>query len=1005
MRVRRWSLALCILTAIVSASAIALTGCSEPLMSAEAEAVPYEPSGLYTATLTPRDGVSMDDLTAADLQVGYPIIDPEWLVDNGYVLPDDALEGEGEDETSSDAASVDDAGSSATAPSDEGDDAEEAPTSEATSNGDDESFVEAPTVTVYAEVRDFTLNDDGTATLSFEDPKASENLPEIYSVYSEKTEFSSQVPVTYPQFALEPDVPYVPATAETTKLTLVLDDGEFNPDVSKDAITLDGSFAGMGVESLSSAGRNLTLQLTGAPTMVPAAGVYTDGVVTVAPEAIAHASVPTNVTVPVQTDGVMLEAAGLEAEDGTVTIPMLVFGVADPATLTPEQVSVTGGGTAVTVKALQPGDDGRVTLTLDVPGATTANEAAAALTGQTLKVADFETTIDLPEAAFYPVFDYVGEDGDDLALTLIAYVNGGTLAEDLAPDDVALADGFEDGTVKSVERTGDTTAKIELAIPAGGVKPEDLDVTGTVTLSAGTLVSSWGEPTEEASSYTRSYSQESLGRDNAIGNILSVIENSNAFRAMNIASSVAGGYDTVMSILGICGVVEDGNAQILEELKSIEGQLNDVQTTLAVQSEIMRDLQKGMYENRCNGFDTALYRLQEDNQTAADYFALASSLGVMTPTQVQAEIAEAQSAAEAAAQAQTEAERQAQDQGSAEGSEGAEGAEGSEASEDRAPVETPTAPEVPAVENPYEGLGEDQAWSKYLTDLVQAMKNAEAQGNGNFAGFTKTMQTLESDYRTVANAVSAGSNSNNALYNYDHLCSLVYNFDTIAKPYRQAFRANVIFQLDRGLGFMSAYYNSLANPDNPSMSAIRRSFDAAQTQLENRAVEETTAIFFYTAGVYVDNRLPWGSRGSSYKEDDEAVIGWGNLTSENGKLDEFVKRMNGRTAREEVTLANFLTQWDSTTGNYTAHYNIDDLAGLGLNFYKQYEKRGSFKYDYDHMYADMIKWDETTLTTKYQRSRYRYNGGNPFLGSERYDIVNTSPSAFVKTDTANPSYI
>ncbi len=983
MKIRRWSIVLGILAACVSVCAVA--GCdNEPLMSAEAEALAYEPSGAYTATLTPRDGVSMEGLTAADLQVGYPVIDHEWLVENGYALP----EGAEEDATSAtpmpDTSTSDDAQG----------DAEDAPAQATTSGENDEDFVEAPTETVYAEVTDFTVNADGTATLSFEDPKAAENQPEIYSVYAEKTEFSSQVPVTYPQFALEPDISYVPATAETTKLTLVLDEGEFNPNVSEDAITLDGSFEDMQVESLSSAGKNLTLQLTGAPTMVAEAGVYTDGVVTVAPEAIAHASVPTNAFIPVQTDGVMFVPADLTVASNTVTIPMLVFGVADPATITADQISITGGEKAVTVKDVQAGAGDQAILTLDVPGVATANEAAAALSGQTLKVADFETTIDLPEASFYPVFDYVGADGSDLALTLVAYVNGGTFAEDLAADDVTLGDAFEDGTVKSIERTGDTTAKIELTIPADGTKPEDLDVTGTVTLAAGTLVSSWDEPTEEATSYTRSYSQESLGRDNTIGNILSVIENSNALKAVNIMSSISGGYDAVMNILGICGVVEDGNAQILEELKSIESQLDGIQTTLAEQSEIMKDIQKGMYENRCNSFDTALYRLQEDNQTAADYFAMATSLGVKTPTQVQEEITAAQSAADAAAQAQAQSEQPTA------------GTSGAATPEDQAPVEAPAAPEVPAVENPYEGLSENDAWSKYLTDLVQAMKNAEAQGNGNFVGFTKTMQTLESDYRTVANAVSASSNSNNALYNYDHLCSLTYNFDTIAKPYRQAFRANIIFQLDRGLGFISAYYNRLANPNNPSMSAIQRSFDAAQTQLKNRAVEETDAIFFYTAGVYVRPTLPWGSRSSSYKESTEAIIGWGNLTSKNGKLDEFVKRMNGRTARQEVTLAGFWTEWDYTmSSGYVAHYNIDELAGLGLNFYKEYEKRGSFRYDYDHMYADMIKWDETTLTTKYQRSRYRYNGGNPFLGSEHYDIVNTSPSAFAKEDMNAPSYV
>ncbi len=220
---------------------------------------------------------------------------------------------------------------------------------------------------------------------------------------------------------------------------------------------------------------------------------------------------------PIKLVGKSLDASTIKANGNSVTAELELIGTAKP--LDKLTVNDFKFDKDVTVTGVNKVSDTRVELTMTVNGAKDANSAAAVLNNQKLKIADEdEITISAAQTHFYPVFDGVENSGNNIKLTIIAYADNGSFSEDIKPEQIVLGDDFKNGSVGSVERQNDSTAKIIFTIPANGQKPESLSVDGKITIKAGAMISQWGEPTTEDSPYTRNYSRESLGREFSIFN-------------------------------------------------------------------------------------------------------------------------------------------------------------------------------------------------------------------------------------------------------------------------------------------------------------------------------------------------------------------------------------------------------------------------------------------------------------------------------------------------------
>ena len=175
--------------------------------------------------------------------------------------------------------------------------------------------------------------------------------------------------------------------------------------------------------------------------------------------------------------------------------------------------------------------DTQVTLTLTVNGASDANSAAEILNGQIVEIGDScRFPASFVSASFYPVFDYVEQDGDNLKITLELYAHSGTFANDLTSDMISFGYDFEGASVVSVERTAEGVAELIISVPANGQTDETLDMNGEVIIAAGGLINRWGDATGKDVEYLRNYTQESMGRS-TYSNLSSLAQNASSIMA------------------------------------------------------------------------------------------------------------------------------------------------------------------------------------------------------------------------------------------------------------------------------------------------------------------------------------------------------------------------------------------------------------------------------------------------------------------------------------------
>ena len=506
-------------------TAAAFTGCAKPSISAEdpetedtplisASAVSFSNKGSYKTTVT-SDSIDLSEIGAEDVTIRYNVIDK-----NGYKKAVEKAEKDAKEKAIGKAFEKLLSQDSDESKKDEKEENEESSDGEETEaieldvqpekvNVDTAKFIEVK----KAKVTGVKANGD-KLELSFQDSDAAENLTGYYDIELKGGDFdnaSSQVEVEFKDYKLTPNIKYVASNDKDIRLTLQLNEGSFADKVEKDDITLSGSFGKMEIKSISSAGKNLTMQLSGAPEIPEGMSAYVDGIVDVSPYAIKDAGTGVRVCIPIELANSYLIPSTLKMNGDKVNVSAELVGVSnDLGKLKPNDFKFEKD---VTVTDVKKDSDKQVTLTMTVNGAKDVNSAADVLDGQKLKIADgYEINVAMCEANFYPVFDYVEKSGSDFKFTVNAYVDGGTVSDSIKPSQIVLGGDFAKGKVESVEKDSDTTAKLTFTVPANGQTVETLNMDGEITMKAGALTSQWEKPTSSDSTYLRNYSQESMGR-------------------------------------------------------------------------------------------------------------------------------------------------------------------------------------------------------------------------------------------------------------------------------------------------------------------------------------------------------------------------------------------------------------------------------------------------------------------------------------------------------------
>lgn len=541
----------------------------------QASSVSYNAEGSFTTTVTAEDAKFSKNIKAEDITVNYWILDKE-AFSNALTSEDNAEESE--------------------------------------INMDDYL------TEVKAQIQSVVRQDEKTLIISFTDSQAASNLPDSYAVFVSKSKtgigktVGADAEVAYPDHSVTPSVKSVSVLDHDVRLTLELNEGEFSANVTKEQIELGGSFANLKIDSLSAAGKNLTMQLSGDMTKEEAVNAYLNGSVTISKDAMINGYKSVSVSIPMDTVYFGLAPEQMTVTNGQVTVPVNIGGyrLTDKANATSFEID------DVSVSGFELVSDTSGILTLSLPGVNDKNSAASILNGKEITISadalgtdeavSFE--MDFNHADFYPVFDYAEEKDGKFIITLMLYANSGSFAKTLTTDMVAFADDFANATVTSFTRENDSTAELILSVDSNGVKVEDMDLTGTVTLKNGALVSRWGDACFSECSQIRSYSMDSMGKDltdgdvDIIKDIVGGFGNTKMGTLVAVGSGLVSGISGVYTVLELIGVVESEKAKldkIYNAIQQMSNQLCDIEAAIEEQNAVSAAKEvSDFYENKLN---------------------------------------------------------------------------------------------------------------------------------------------------------------------------------------------------------------------------------------------------------------------------------------------------------------------------------------------------------------------------------------------------------------------
>lgn len=718
-----------------------------------ATAVKYTKSGQYTTTVSSKN-VDLSGITADNVEVRYfdPTADPEATESESTEVATEA-------------------------------------TTETTEEFKLEDFYP-----LSAKVESVKAADKKSYEITFTDDKAAELITDSYIVLFKGVEGddnTASVEVEFPEITLTPDVENVVSDATQAKVTLAIDGSTFEEGISEKDIYLDNAFSDMKIESVSSSDKNLTVQLKGSPVRNEA-GAYQWGAIKVKPSGIKDGYADVTSKVDIQLATVNIDAATLKFENGKINADLKVYGIVDINTLTKDNIKID----SATVEAAEKADENTVKLTISADGVKSVNDFADLFGGKAMTLGDYETTVSVSQASFYPVFDYVEADGDNLKLTLKLYANSGTFDKDIKAEAISFADDFKDAKAESVTVDSDTVATLILSVPANGQTTETMSLNGTVTLAADALTNVWGDKTSNDTSYTRDYSGESLGRDvtlntETLQEIAKYTQGKDTlFGQICSWGSTAGTvFSIAKSVLEFTGILKSEHQQEMEALAEINSKVDNViQLQYAIMDELSKledktiQVQLEPYKKSVEDLRTAINAFSKDFEYGAVYMALEDAVkaGELDAMPSFAGITDT----------------------------------------DELNKKIQYYKELYAPNMDEMSVEEARAYNVRLVKWIKNnMDNVDEYGN-SFADFTKHYEAVYSAANDIAQRLQR-TDGTSPIELYDEACAKHYNFDSQCYDFRFSIRETAKVLLAKGLGLV-AYYNMVeTSPTNSTFIELK----------------------------------------------------------------------------------------------------------------------------------------------------------------------------------------
>lgn len=450
--------------------------------------------------------------------------------------------------------------------------------------------------------------DDGLE-VTFKDDKAASKEIDSYTLEIEKENISTPVLVSFPVPTIKANVDGVLSTDENPEIVLSLESGLFAEEVTADQISLAGSFAGMEVEKVTAKSNKLTLKLKGKVSIPEGQGFFVDGIIGVNEAAMENERMPGSVNIPIKESLVTFDSEKMTVDGNKVTVPLNVVGGIKTDEIKPENITFGDKvlnddeedtdaqieNHTVKVTGVENKSDTQILLTMEVDGIDSRNAAAEALDGRPVQVGDTQAIANFPAASFYPLFDYIEQDGENFNINIEIGAQNGTLPEKLETSQFSCGGEFEDAKIVSVDRKDDKKAVLKISVPTNGQKSDEFSYNGSITMKAGALVNSWGDASSTHMEYLRNYSQNNIGRD---GSLLmdKALNFAKISKGLNIASGaimgVTIGFSLITMFLQMGGAIKDATQQALDYNKNINDTLDDIFEQLDRNNDLIEEIGK-----------------------------------------------------------------------------------------------------------------------------------------------------------------------------------------------------------------------------------------------------------------------------------------------------------------------------------------------------------------------------------------------------------------------------
>lgn len=626
-----------------------------------------------------------------------------------------------------------------------------------------------------AKVESVKANGEGY-DITFTDENDAAAMTQFYIVSFDGIEDIAVAEVEFPEITLTPDIEFVTSSDDNTKITLAIDGSKYEDGISAEDISLGNAFVKMTVEDVTASDKNLTLQLKGTPVRNEA-GAYQWGTVSVKPSGIKEGYADVAANVDIHLSNAYIDNETLKFENGKINADLKAYGVVDINTLTKDNIVIDGA----TVEAAEKADDNTVKLTIAADGIKSTNDFADLIGGKTMTLGDYETTVSVSQAGFYPVFDYVDEDGDNLKITLKLYANSGSFDKNIKAEAVTFAHDFEGAKAESITVDSDTLATLILSVPANGQTTETIAMNGTVTLAAGALANVWGDKTSKEASYTRDYSGESLGRDAGAGgvslNAETLLEIQKYTRGLNTTfgkicyyGGIAGQVFSIgKSILEAAGVLESDQARLLRELAGINEKLDKISDQLYSVRKDIEGLVERDIQNKLSGYNSDMELLNKKIRDVSYVY-------------------------------------------------------------DRARKDLAKTDEKYANID-WENMTDEEA-SKYNHVLIEYILSNAKPDNLVYSSFIDDCNILKTKYEAVTGMLER-TGDNNPICLYDEACTYKYNFDSQAFAFRLAQRVYAETTLIKAYAALAIRYDAGMDSENPNAKTIILDYDNAMKSLKS----------------------------------------------------------------------------------------------------------------------------------------------------------------------------